>query len=568
MASWSEMNTGSRTAVGAVILILLGGGYAIWQANQPVAVPANGPAQTEVTAPAAPIADLSATADATSAPATEPVAEAAAPATDADAAAGTDAATPDVPAETATAEAEATPADTTAADTAGTDAADAAAAVVEGVTEAPDATDTATGTDTATADVTAADVGTSEATTQTEFEATAPETTTAETTATEAATAEVATSETATTEAVGTDSAATPSDVPATVASLDLVRIEPDGTSLVAGQATPGALVSLLVDGVVVATATADKAGKFVAMFTLPPSASGQLLTMVAKLPDGTEVESGSQIAIATITPPPVVTADAGATTEDEAAVTADAGTVATVDSAASADAGTVQTADTVEPAADEAATATTADTSTADAGAAADATATEEPSTAEVASDAGAETAADAGAETVADAVVETATAPVVTAAPEAPVAPAATATTTALAVTDQGVKVLQSGANVPADLAANVSLSTIAYPSLTEVQFGGRGTPGNFVRLYLNNEPAGDPATIAADGTWSLTVAGIEPRIYTLRVDQIDTTGKVTSRFETPFKRETPEALAAASGHASVAAATDGGGIGDWDC
>jgi nucleoid-associated protein YgaU len=33
-------------------------------------------------------------------------------------------------------------------------------------------------------------------------------------------------------------------------------------------------------------------------------------------------------------------------------------------------------------------------------------------------------------------------------------------------------------------------------------------------------------------------------------LRVDQIDAAGKVTSRFETPFKRETLEALALASG------------------
>ena len=41
MAGWSEMNTGTKTAVGAVILILFGGGgYGLWQRAQPVAVKA------------------------------------------------------------------------------------------------------------------------------------------------------------------------------------------------------------------------------------------------------------------------------------------------------------------------------------------------------------------------------------------------------------------------------------------------------------------------------------------------------------------------------------------------
>jgi nucleoid-associated protein YgaU len=53
-----------------------------------------------------------------------------------------------------------------------------------------------------------------------------------------------------------------------------------------------------------------------------------------------------------------------------------------------------------------------------------------------------------------------------------------------------------------------------------------------------------------VAEDGGWTVTLAGIAPGIHTLRVDQLDATGKVTSRFETPFKRETPEALAAVGG------------------
>jgi nucleoid-associated protein YgaU len=79
-----------------------------------------------------------------------------------------------------------------------------------------------------------------------------------------------------------------------------------------------------------------------------------------------------------------------------------------------------------------------------------------------------------------------------------------------------------------------------------------------GNFIRLYLDNAPLGDPATVGADGTWNLTQTGIAPKIYTLRADEVDGAGTVISRYETPFKRETPEALAAANGTATAAAET----------
>ena len=67
--------------------------------------------------------------------------------------------------------------------------------------------------------------------------------------------------------------------------------------------------------------------------------------------------------------------------------------------------------------------------------------------------------------------------------------------------------------------------------------------------MRLYLDNAAITETCRIDTDGSWTATVAGIEPMIYTLRVDQLDAAGKVTSRFETPFKRETQEALAAAT-------------------
>ena len=50
------------------------------------------------------------------------------------------------------------------------------------------------------------------------------------------------------------------------------------------------------------------------------------------------------------------------------------------------------------------------------------------------------------------------------------------------------------------PAEVAANVSVDLIAYPSPDRVQFGGHGTAGQFIRLYLDNAALGEPITIAA--------------------------------------------------------------------
>lgn len=53
-----------------------------------------------------------------------------------------------------------------------------------------------------------------------------------------------------------------------------------------------------------------------------------------------------------------------------------------------------------------------------------------------------------------------------------------------------------------------------------------------------------------MAPDGSFALDLPDIDAGVYTLRVDQIDPdTGKVASRFETPFQREDPEVLARAT-------------------
>ncbi|MFY7967986.1 MAG: hypothetical protein ACOVNV_02785, partial [Pirellulaceae bacterium] len=50
----------------------------------------------------------------------------------------------------------------------------------------------------------------------------------------------------------------------------------------------------------------------------------------------------------------------------------------------------------------------------------------------------------------------------------------------------------------------------------------------------IVLSNE-----TPIGAMGDWAVTLPEVAPGVYVLRADQLDGTGKVTSRFETPFKR-----------------------------
>ena len=123
------------------------------------------------------------------------------------------------------------------------------------------------------------------------------------------------------------------------------------------------------------------------------------------------------------------------------------------------------------------------------------------------------------------------------------------------ALLVTESGVEVLQSGTEPAPGLTANVSVDTISYSPAGEVQLGGRGQRAAFVRLYLDGTEI-STVVVGAGGQWATVLADVAPGIYTLRADQIGADGKVTSRFETPFKRETLQALAAAAAPAVAAA------------
>ncbi len=119
------------------------------------------------------------------------------------------------------------------------------------------------------------------------------------------------------------------------------------------------------------------------------------------------------------------------------------------------------------------------------------------------------------------------------------------APATPPALLLTEAGAVVLQEAEPASRD---NVMIDTITYTPAGEVQVGGRAGPGSVLRVYLDNQLKAE-LTTPGTGLWLADLPETAPGIYMMRVDQLDPAGGVASRFETPFKRETLEALAAVS-------------------
>ncbi len=129
-----------------------------------------------------------------------------------------------------------------------------------------------------------------------------------------------------------------------------------------------------------------------------------------------------------------------------------------------------------------------------------------------------------------------------------------------------DQAIAVLtpQKGASRllqgPADgdaaalSAKGLALDTIDYDEKGNLILSGRARPGSTVQVYINNQPVGAP-TADAKGNWQLQVDhSVPPGVYTLRIDQVEDTGKVVSRLETPFQRATAADLAAREGNIVV--------------
>jgi nucleoid-associated protein YgaU len=116
-------------------------------------------------------------------------------------------------------------------------------------------------------------------------------------------------------------------------------------------------------------------------------------------------------------------------------------------------------------------------------------------------------------------------------------PVAP------TVILSSETGVRVVQppAPAEDAPDVMATVTLDLISYDDQGEVVLTGRSRTERHVRVYVDNKPV-TTQTVAEDGSWQLSLPEVIAGRYTLRVDEIDDKGQVTSRIETPFQKEEP--------------------------
>ncbi len=86
-------------------------------------------------------------------------------------------------------------------------------------------------------------------------------------------------------------------------------------------------------------------------------------------------------------------------------------------------------------------------------------------------------------------------------------------------------------------------LTLASISYGDAGGVTLAGVGAAGTVVRAYVDDSFAQE-AEVGADGRWAMDLGGVAEGLYTLRIDQIGTDGKVAKRVETPFQRDYPHA------------------------
>ena len=109
-----------------------------------------------------------------------------------------------------------------------------------------------------------------------------------------------------------------------------------------------------------------------------------------------------------------------------------------------------------------------------------------------------------------------------------------------------DEGASLVQAAPATSDEppVAASLSLDTITYDEEGAVSLGGRGNLARAVRIYLDNEPL-TTRPVDPSGSWNVELPTVDPGIYTLRVDELSPEGDVTSRVESPFKKEQPQLL-----------------------
>ena len=288
--------------------------------------------------------------------------------------------------------------------------------------------------------------------------------------------------------------------------TFDIVRVDPEGSGLIAGVAAPGSTISLLIDGTPYISTLVPADGQFVLMFDLPQSDEPTSLSLKEKKADGTIIISSATVLINPLSKgkvpieldPPSVVGEAVAVVDSEDAVVAtDEGSV---DSTIKADSGEVVALVDSE---DAVVTITKQEVVASSAGNIGNNTIKKKP---------------------------------------------------TIVIVDSTGTKVVQS-TPVPispkGDNVENVVIDTITYDDKGDVAISGRGSAGDFVRIYIDDKPV-LLTSIGVDGSWVTPLTDIKQGLYKLRADEVSKSGTVLSRVETPFQRE--NVMIAAKGASAI--------------
>ena len=342
--------------------------------------------------------------------------------------------------------------------------------------------------------------------------------------------------------------------------AFDVVRVEPDGSAVIAGSADGnGGAVRILLDGDEVAQSVAGSDGRFAGFLTIAPSEDARVLSLVQEI-NGSDVVSEETVIVAPVAAPVAAPVVAEAVKPEEkpeettmAEKVAEAAEEVTEAVESEAEETVQDVVEVAEAAVEEVkekaqavvtAAAPTLPSEASEAPQVSEETApavtvTEEATPVESTEpEVAPEESPVVTAETTTEPKVEDVAAPK----PEPAQAPAVIVTS------KEGARVVQAGGDQSEEVRKVISVDAITYSDEGAVQVAGRANGGGFVRIYLNNSLRGE-TDVAADGNWSTELAPIPSGVYTLRADQVDAEGKVLSRVETPFKREAPVELAAAA-------------------
>ncbi|MCY4287022.1 MAG: Ig-like domain-containing protein [Aestuariivita sp.] len=295
--------------------------------------------------------------------------------------------------------------------------------------------------------------------------------------------------------------------------TLDILRVAPDGTTVLAGKGDAGSLVKVLIDGVEVAATTVGANGEFALVLNLPPSANPRVMSLAT--------QQGSKLAFAEdfiIAPTMTVVAESGEVPKPPKnnLIDSEPNSLASEvsDEQQKPDELPVIKLDTAEGE-----TSLVADQNLLD------------NQLVEDSRD---------GSDEVAEKSLT------ITSLREAEIsrAPPLPDTVTVLRSTPKGIERFTMDQTEVMDQDSQILLDTVSYDQRGNVLLSGRGAPNMLTVLYLNNEKRLQFST-DAEGHWNAKLESIAPDVYLLRLDALRPDGSVQSRLETPLKRESRELL-----------------------